>query len=234
VNQQRHILIVEDEDNLRLALSDNLRDEGYSVHAVSNATDAKLSLTEGEPPDLVLLDIMLPDIDGYTLCREWRAEGRDFGVLMLTARVLEDDILRGFEAGADDYLEKPYRLRVLLARVKALLRRGSSFSTSLFHFGEFKLDEKSRMLFRDSEEIQLTQKEFDLLLYLLRNEGRALSRDELLDSVWGTDVVVDTRTVDNFISNLKRKLRSASRGFQIQTVRGVGYRFAMAELLDDA
>jgi DNA-binding response OmpR family regulator len=151
---------------------------------------------------------------------------------MLTARVLEDDILRGFEAGADDYLEKPYRLRVLLARAKALLRRGSSFSSSLFPFGEFKLDEEARILYRGTEEIQVTQKEFDLLLYLLRNEGRALSRDELLDSVWGKNIVVDIRTVDNFISSLKQKLRTTSRGFQIQTVRGVGYRLAVEELLD--
>jgi DNA-binding response OmpR family regulator len=152
-------------------------------------------------------------------------------VLMLTARTLEEDIVRGFEAGADDYLTKPYRLRELLARVRALLRRSRGAATTSLDFAGHRVDPQARIV-QDAEgrEIELTRTEYDLLVYLLRHRDRALTRAELLDEVWGRDVVVDARTVDNFVSNLKKKLRWDTRStFEIRTIRGVGYRMRVDE-----
>jgi DNA-binding response OmpR family regulator len=147
-------------------------------------------------------------------------------VMMLTARTLEDDIVRGFEAGAQDYLTKPYRLRELLMRVRALVRRAGTPPPQVMSFAGFSLDLGKRALSRgDGSTIELTRTEFDLLAYLVRHRDRALTRQEILDTVWGQDVVVDPRTVDNFVSNLKKKLGwTSTSGFTIHTIRGVGYR----------
>jgi DNA-binding response OmpR family regulator len=183
---------------------------------------------------LLVLDIMLPDTDGYRLCRQLRGEQVESRILMLTARTLDEDVLKGFDAGADDYVAKPYRLALLLARVRALLRRGEpstpTEAAAPLAFGSFRLDPTSRILTDQAgTPVELTRKEFDLLLYLLRNPGRALSRQQILDAIWGTEIVVDERTVDNFVSNLKKKLSwSARSGFRIVTVRGVGYRMELS------
>ena len=223
------ILIVEDDENLRIALSDNLEEEGYRVTAVADGKSALEAVKSGVF-DLIILDIMLPDIDGYALCERFRKDHISSMILMLTARTLEDDLVRGFQLGADDYLTKPYRLRELLARVRALLRRvSSSPELDVLRCGQYKLDTKAREV-RDHEgnEVRLTRTELDLLTYLVRNEGRAITRDELLNEVWGRDVVVDGRTVDNFISSLKKKLgTSPDSGFRVCTVRGVGYRLEL-------
>ena len=224
-----HILIVEDDENLRLGLQDNLEDEGYDVTVAATIQAARDALTSPAPIDLVILDIMLPDGDGYTLCAERRAKGDVTPVLMLTARTLEDDLLRGFDAGADDYLAKPYRLRELLARVRALLRRKAAapVSNTLLRFAGFTLNPAARTLTSPlGVTPTLTRTEFDLLEFFLRNRGRALSRDEILDEVWGEDVIVAPRTIDNFVSSLKKKLGWTRRaGFDMTSVRGVGYRF---------
>ncbi len=260
-----HILIVEDDTSLRLVLADNLEEEGYRVTATPSGDQARrLLLGEDVTPaplrdgvtsvplpgdaecldaDLVILDIMLPDRDGYSLCRELRARGLETPVLMLTARTLEDDLVQGFDAGADDYLTKPYRLRELLVRVRALLRRragppGEALAeggkqrsprrgaNEIFRFAGFRLDLAARSL-RDphGSALELTRTEFDLLALFLARQGEALSRDRILDQVWGRDVVVDGRTVDNFVSSLKKKLgwRRTCR-FRFKTLRGVGYR----------
>ena len=223
-----HILIVEDDENLRMALEDNLVDEGYRVTAVASGAAARKELARAEL-DLVILDIMLPDVDGYTLCREIRERKVPVRVLMLTARTLESDLVHGFDAGADDYVSKPYRLRELLARVKALLRREASepvAGPATLSFGRFTLEMESRVL-RDegNHELNLTRTEFDLLACLLKNAGRALSRDEILAQAWDPEVVVEPRTVDNFVSSLKKKLGwRATDPWRIRTVRGVGYR----------
>ncbi len=233
-----HILIVEDDANLRLVLADNLEEQGYRVTATASGNEAhRLLLGEDagrRGVDLVILDIMLPDRDGYTLCRELRARGLETPVLMLTARTLEDDLVDGFDAGADDFLTKPYRLRELLVRVRALLRRHAGprggmlpeAGQRLFRFAGFRLDLAARTL-RDphGDFLELTRTELDLLGFFLAREGEALSRDRILDEVWGRDVVVDGRTVDNFVSSLKKKLgwTRASR-FRFKTLRGVGYR----------
>lgn len=217
------ILVVEDDDNLRLTLVDNLEDEGYVVEHVERGEAALERASEAEFA-IVILDIMLPDIDGYTVCRRLREQGSRSGILMLTARTLEDDLVAGFDAGANDYLAKPYRLRELLARVGALARRlGDEKERS--ELAGIEIDRRARTVKKaGSDPIDLTRTEFDLLVYMLDNAGQALSRKAILEKVWG-DVIVDPRTVDNFVSSLKRKLGwRRGCGFTIQAVRGVGYR----------
>jgi DNA-binding response OmpR family regulator len=220
------VLVVEDDPNLRLTLVDNLEEEGYAVEAASTLAEARAKW-KATGFDVVVLDIMLPDGDGYSLCRELRQAGTSSRVLMLTARTLEDDAVRGFDAGADDYVAKPYRLRELLARIRVLARRGAAAPPEqVLSFDRFRVDLASRRLLDASgQPLELTRTEFDLLVYLLRNAGKALTRDQILSSVWGEDTVVDAHTVDNFISNLRKKLEwnSGSR-FEIRSVRGVGYR----------
>lgn len=225
------ILIVEDDANLRLGLRDNLRDEGYDVAVASSAREAELLLRE-HPFDLLLLDVMLPGEDGYSFCRRLRASGVRSMVMMLTARSLEEDLVRGFEAGAQDYLTKPYRLRELLARVGALVRRTGGEPPRVLSFSGFTLDLGRRSLARaEGSLIELTRTEFDLLVFLLEHRDRALTRGEILDAVWGKDVIVDPRTVDNFVSNLKKKLGwTSASGFTIHTLRGVGYRLELESM----
>lgn len=221
------VLVVEDDPNLRLTLVDNLEEEGYAVHAASTLAEARAQW-KATPFDVVVLDIMLPDGDGYSLCREMRQAGTASRVLMLTARTLEDDVVRGFDVGADDYLAKPYRLRELLARIRVLARRGASAEppAEVLAFDRFRVDLGSRRLLNASgQAVELTRTEFELLVYLLRNAGKALTRDQILTSVWGSDVVVDGHTVDNFVSSLRRKLEwTPDSRFELRSVRGVGYR----------
>jgi DNA-binding response OmpR family regulator len=234
------ILLVEDDDNLRLTLADVLRDEGHSVAAASDVKSAQ-SLLASASFDVVILDVMLPDGDGYALCMELKQRASSKAVprvLMLTARTLEDDLVRGFDAGADDYLKKPYRLRELLVRVRALAGRARSDnggtaprgarSTST-KIGANVLDRVGRrVLDENGAEIAMTPKEIELLLLFVDSAGVALSRNEILDRVWGKDIVVDERTVDNFVSSLKKKLKwTPSSPFAIKTVRGVGYRMEL-------
>ena len=233
MSDKGHILIVEDDENLRIALEDNLDDEGYKVSSAADGKSALKMLVKGDI-QVVILDIMLPDIDGYEVCRQIRDKEYPVRVLMLTARTLESDLVSGFDAGADDYLSKPYRLRELLARVGALMRR-SVVSTSSgdgdkpldrITFGTFEIDFAARLL-RDSEgvEKELTRTEFDLLACLMRNAGKAMRREDILAAAWDPDIVVDPRTVDNFVSSLKRKLGwTKDDPWRIKTVRGVGYR----------
>lgn len=213
------ILLVEDDENLRVTLGDNLEEQGYAVTQAATVKAAWDAL-QASRFDVVVLDLMLPDGDGYALCRKLREGGHASRVLMLTARSLEEDLVRGFDAGADDYLAKPYRLRELLARIAALARRGAS--TQKHRLGAFWVDEDARTVSGPQGPVELTRKEFDLLLCLLRAQQKVLSRDDILDAVWGSDVVVDTHTVDNFVSSLKKKLKG--EGFELKTVRGVGFR----------
>lgn len=219
--------MVEDDPNLRLTLVDNLEEEGYAVQAASTLAEARTQW-KATPFEVVVLDIMLPDGDGYSLCREMRQAGTSSRVLMLTARTLEDDVVRGFDVGADDYLAKPYRLRELLARIRALARRGATTAPSaeMLAFDCFRVDlDSRRLLDAAGKAVELTRTEFDLLVYLLRNAGKALTRDQILSAVWGEEVVVDAHTVDNFVSNLRKKLEWAPDSrFEIRSVRGVGYR----------
>ncbi len=239
MSSKGHILIVEDDENLRIALEDNLDDEGYEVTAAADGRSGLKALVRGNI-QVVILDIMLPDIDGYEVCKQIREHGYPVRVLMLTARSLESDLVTGFDAGADDYLSKPYRLRELLARVGALMRRSRAVSGALSDaevprervpFGALELDFGARLL-RDArgEEVDLTRTEFDLMACLVRNAGKAMSRENILAAAWDPEVVVDPRTVDNFVSSLKRKLGwSKDEPWRIKTVRGVGYRMEIDE-----
>lgn len=222
------VLLVEDDENLRHALADNLGEAGFSVQVADSLANAHAQIERLEF-DLVVLDLMLPDGDGYTFCRDLRARGSRIPVLMLTARSLEEDLLQGFDAGADDYLTKPFRLKELLARARALLRRSQQTSIPESMLGCFGFDRVARTV-RDPQgnAVDLTRTEFDLLAYLLANRDVVLTRDQILDQVWGKGVLVDYRTVDNFISSLRRKVADHPRsGLQIATVRGVGYRLTV-------
>lgn len=216
------VLVVEDDSSLRLAVTDNLEDEGYGVVATASLGAARAAVA-AQPFDVVVLDLMLPDGDGSALCRELRKSGNAARVLMLTARTLEDDLVKGFEAGADDYLAKPYRLRELLARVAALGRRSGAPLGSTHTLGHYQVDETKRTVTGPAGAVELTRKEFDLLVCLLRAGDAVVRRDDILDAVWG-EVVVDTHTVDNFVSSLKKKLKADTAGFELKTVRGVGFR----------
>ena len=234
--ERPRVLLVEDDENLRVALTDNLRHEGYAVTAAADCVHAFKCLAERDA-DLILLDVMLPDGDGFGLCRRLRSDGVTAMILMLTARGGEADLLAGFEAGADDYLGKPFRLTELLARVRALLRRSGVGSgeapprQAAMVFGTFTFDRGGRqVLGADGTAVDLTRTEFDLLDLLLEQRNVALSRRRILDDVWGSGIQVDERTVDNFVSSLKKKLCwRPGAGFQIRTVRGVGYRMELDE-----
>ncbi len=227
------ILVVEDDENLRLPLVDNLEDEGFEVSPASTGEIA-IELARTHVFDVIVLDIMLPGISGYEVCKALRAQGSRAGILMLTARSLEDDVVTGFDAGADDYLTKPYRLRELLARVRALLRRRSGGSSpeapiksseTTFDLDGVQIDRSARTVIdTEGQPVDLTRTEFDLLVFMVAHRGEAMAREVILDKVWG-NVRVDPRTVDNFVSNLKKKLGwTQDRKFTFRAVRGVGYR----------
>ena len=230
------ILVVEDDESLRLVLADNLETAGYAVTSASNLAEARRAIALA-PYDLVVLDVMLPDGNGHALAAEIRRQCLPTRILLLTARSLEDDIVQGFDAGADDYVVKPYRLRELMARVHALVRRAPAPQAPerrLAAFAGFTLDLDARELLDPaSNAIVLTKTEFDLLAAFVAHPGLVRTRDQLLDAAWGADVLVDPRTVDNFVSALKKKLAwSASAQWRIVALRGVGYRFEVGPELE--
>ena len=231
------VLIVEDEDHLAAGLRLNLEAEGFVAEVEENGEVALERLTSGSNGfDVVLLDVMLPGLDGFEVVRRLRAAGEYVPVMLLTARSHTDDVLRGFEAGADDYLPKPFDLSILLARLQGLLRRkiwlrGSDDAERAdepdeFHFGGKCIDFSEQRLCWDGMEQPLTLMEATLMRYLVRYEGQTVSRKALLEEVWGVREDTDTRAVDNFIARLRRYIEAdPSHPRHLQTVRGVGYRF---------
>lgn len=222
------ILLVEDEAVLADTLRYNLEREGYTVLTASDGVTG-LDLARSANPDLLILDVMLPKLDGFSVCRILRREA-SLPIMMLTARQDEVDRIAGLELGADDYVIKPFSLGELLARVRAILRRSERQPTGiereLLTADGLKVDTGSRRVFRSDAEVVLSQKEFDLLVCLMRNKGMALSRDLLLERVWGYDFLGDSRTVDVHIRWLREKIEDdPGKPTYIQTVRGVGYRF---------
>ncbi|HKA62980.1 MAG TPA: response regulator transcription factor [Methylomirabilota bacterium] len=220
------ILIVDDEPEMVRGLEDNLRFEGYQTIAAGDGTGG-LSLAVSEAPDLILLDVMMPGMSGWDVCRQLRARGLDTPVIMLTARGAEVDRVQGLELGADDYITKPFSVRELMARIRAVLRRpGPRQKFEEFAFGDVRVHLRARQAFKAAREVRLTRKEFDLLRYLIEHPGEVITRDRLLDEVWGYDRFPTTRTVDTHILRLRQKFEDdPERPAHILTAHGQGYRF---------
>jgi len=225
----RRILIVEDEPNIRLGLVEALSAEGWEPVEAGNGAEAS-GLLRGQKIDLVLLDVMLPGKSGFDLCKEWRAASIRTPILFLTAKGQEVDKVLGLELGADDYLTKPFSLRELTARIRAILRRGqiageSTEATPSMAFGEVTIDPKSLRGQRGSRSIEVSPRELAVLKVLYRERGNVVTRDQLLNEVWGIDYYGTTRTLDQVIVKLRQKIEDEpSRPVHLLTVHGLGYR----------
>ncbi len=218
----KKILIVDDEIRMRRIITDYLRIKGYDTAEAADGVEG-LEKFSTENPDLVLLDVMMPRMDGWEVCRHIRAKSR-VPVIMLTARGEEEDELQGFSLGADEYIQKPFSLKILLARIEAVFRRGSGEEPAQEkNVGGLSVDMAGREVRVEGRPVELTYTEFELLTYLMNNEGVALSRDKILDNVWRYDYYGDARTVDTHIKKLRSKL--GAYGDCIKTIRGIGYKF---------
>ena len=223
------ILIVEDDPSIAKGLKKNLGFEGYEVLVATDGTSG-LSLAVDKAPDLILLDLMLPGMNGLQVLREIRKRELDMPVIVLTAKGEEMDKVQGLNLGADDYMTKPFGLQELLARIQAVLRRKHRFDQSIeqVRFGEVEIDFTQRLVKVQGKEVPFTAKEFDLLHFFLGREGKALGRQEILNRVWGFDYFGTDRTVDNFINRLRQKLEpDPEHPSHLRTVRGIGYRFVL-------
>ena len=219
------VLIVEDDPTMLRGLRDNFEFQGYHVLTAEDG-EAGLNAVLNAKPDLVLLDLMLPKINGYEVCRLVRKEKLDTPIIMLTAKGEESDIVLGLNLGADDYVTKPFSIKELLARAEALLRRTQQPEAEVYRFGDFTLDLPARKLSRQGQEIKLSPKEFGLLELFVKRPGRALPRSEILNQVWGYDAYVGARTIDRFVTTLRNKIEpDPHRPIYIHTIREVGYKF---------
>lgn len=223
------ILVVDDEDHIVELISYNLINSGYNVITANNGLDA-VRLAKEENPNLILLDLMIPGLDGFDVCKAIRSDGntKDISIIMLTAKGEELDKILGLELGADDYITKPFSIRELLARIKAILRRtkASSGSEEVFKSNDIYINFDRREVSILDKKIELTLKEFELLEILVKNRGKILTRETLLDKIWGYEYVGETRTVDVHIRYLRKKIEVDDKNPKfIETIRGVGYRF---------
>ncbi|MGV2803070.1 response regulator [Clostridium perfringens] len=228
----KKVLIVDDEEHIRELIKFNLKKEGYDTEVAVNGTEA-LKIIREIKFDLILLDLMLPEIDGLEVCKEIRRneETSDIPVMMITAKGEEFDKVLGLELGADDYITKPFSIRELMARVKALLRRSNvKKEENIIKFGDVVVNFKTREVTKGTQNVELTLKEFELLKLLIKNNGNILTRELLLDKIWGYEYIGETRTVDVHIRHLRKKIESDDKNPQyIQTIRGVGYKFTSNE-----
>lgn len=227
MKRQQTVLIVEDDESLMLGLEENLGVAGYRVLTAVTGADG-LAKALDRKPDLVLLDLTLPDMGGYEVCKALRERHSPVPVIMLTARKDEMDKLKGFETGADDYVTKPFSVKELLARVKAILARAERKPEEAepIKFGNFIINGAARILTNKGQEVELTRTEFDLLFYLAANEGKSLSRETLLREVWGMEYYGTQRSLDTFVAMLRAKIEKYPRSPRhILTVHGVGYKF---------
>lgn len=226
----KKILVVDDEKAIRLLLKVNLEKEGYVVKEASNGVEALKKLEQG-PFDLMILDVMMPELDGIDVCRRVKVLYPNLPIIMLSAKSEEIDRILGLEMGADDYIAKPFSPRELLARIKAVFRRveqykGESTTVEQYTSGNIVLDQSTYKVFVANKEIKLTLKEFELLLYFMKNANRVLSRQRLIDAVWKYDFSGETRMIDVHVANLREKIeKNPKEPLYIKTVRGVGYQF---------
>jgi len=218
------LLLIEDEPALARGLSDALRGQGFEVELAGDGQRG-LEMALSQLPDLILLDIMLPKMNGYEVCRSLRRQGLDVPIVMLTAKGQEEDIILGLNLGADDYITKPFRTGELIARARALLRRRGP-DRSVQRFGNCEIDLTARKVLRDGVQVELTAREFGLLAYFASRPGRALSRDTILNAVWGASVFVTPRSIDRCVATLRSKVEPDPHNpIYIQTIREIGYRF---------
>jgi two-component system OmpR family response regulator len=216
------LLLVDDEDNLRSMLEAALRYEGFDVHATSSGRDA-LDVVEEQAPDLIVLDVMMPDLDGFEVCRRLRSDGVKTPVLFLTARDATDDKVRGLTLGGDDYLVKPFSLDELVARIAAVLRRsGLMRAGAVLRCADLEMDDDAHVVRRGGDEVTLSPTEYNLLRFLLANQGRVLSKPQILDHVWQYDFGGDGGVVETYIGYLRKKVDQREPRL-IHTVRGFGY-----------
>jgi DNA-binding response OmpR family regulator len=223
------ILIVEDDPTMLRGLKDNFEFKGYRVLTAPDGEEG-LNAALNEKPDLIILDIMLPKINGYEVCRLIRKEELDMPIIMLTAKGEESDIVLGLNLGADDYVTKPFSIKELLARAAAFLRRSKQTEQDVYEFADFRLDIPAVKLTRKDEEIKLSPKEFKLLELFLKKPGRALTRDDILNAVWGYDCYVGPRSIDRFVTTLRNKIEPDPHNpIFIHTIREIGYKFEPPE-----
>jgi DNA-binding response OmpR family regulator len=219
------ILIIEDDPTMQEALRDNFEFGGYTVHVAADGRTG-LKAVFAHQPDLILLDIMLPGINGFDLCRRIRSEGLTIPIIMLTAKSQESDVVLGLNLGADDYVTKPFSIDVLLARVSACLRRRRQPPGAVVVFGDCRFDRSALKLFHDGQEVVLAPKELRLLDFFVRSAGRVLTRQTILNGVWGEEIIVTERSVDRCVASLRGKIEpEPAHGRFIKTLRDVGYRF---------
>ncbi|QDS97238.1 response regulator transcription factor [Adhaeretor mobilis] len=232
MNPTQRVLIIEDDPTLLRGLSDNFASAGFEVETASDG-QAGLAQVLAQPPDIVVLDIMLPLLNGYDLCQRVRQAKLDLPILMLTAKGQEEEIVRGLELGADDYMTKPFGIRELLARVQRLLRRQAGDTPEVVEIGAAVFNRVSQKLTRDGAEISLTRKEYLLLEFFVSQTHRALTRREIMDQVWGRSLIVSGRSVDRCVATLRSKIEpqpgkpQPSKPQFIHTIRDVGYRFEL-------
>lgn len=216
------ILVIEDEPKLALAIQQGLQDELHAVDVERNGTEG-LAAAETDAYELILLDLMLPGLPGLQICKRLRAAGRAVPILMLTARDTTESIVEGLDAGADDYLTKPFKFGELLARVRAMLRRTAAAVAAKVRVGPLELDAVGHRVWRDGEELTLTAKEFQLLELLVRRRGSILSKARLMEAVWERDMEPESNSIEVHMANLRRKVDRNREPALIHTVRGIGY-----------
>ena len=217
------VLLIEDDVTIARLLKEGLEDESYAVDVANDGSEGYRTAA-ADDYDVIILDIMLPEMNGYEVCRALRNDGNKTPILMLTARDAERDIVEGLDTGADDYLAKPFSFDVLLARIRALLRRPNGKLEEILQVGDLKLDPSSKKVTRASQEISLTAKEYGVLEYLMRNKGKVLSKEQIISHVWDFDADVLPNNVELFIMFLRRKIDKPFKSKLIHTVSGFGYK----------
>ena len=219
------VLIIEDDTTIMRGLRDNFQFQGYTV---KTASDGEKGLQEAlkNPPDLIILDVMLPGINGYEICRFLREEKLEMPIIMLTAKADETEVILGLKLGADDYVTKPFSIKELLARSEAFLRRRRDKEPSVYNFGDCVLNVAAHSLLKAGEPMKLSPKEFDLLHFFLKKAGQAVNRDQILNAVWGYECLVTPRSIDRFVNALRQKIEpDPQHPLYLQTVREFGYKF---------